>query len=359
MLLNFVNISCVFKIFMFGWARCFFLLSILVLFCSGLFACPFMIKKPTIAIVDDFHSIFVENLNPHFNVLYQPNIPSSEVIDFSISAEIIAVRSKIKMSAEVIEQLPNLKCIARGGAGMDNIDEIAAQEKGIVLLNAPEGNRNAVAEHCLGLLLNISNQISKGNNEVKNGIWDRESNRGFEISGKTIGIIGYGNTGKAFAKLLSSFNCQVVAYDKYITFKNDSYAHQVELSELLNNSDVISLHVPLTKETNQFFNQSFLNLTKNEIVLLNTSRGAVINYIDLMNCINGGKKIFLGLDVLENENLEHLNEAQKSFFNFLVSNNQSLITPHVAGWTKESYYKIADVLSQKIINYSINKKKIS
>lgn len=338
---------------MLEWAKCLLLSIKTVLFCSGIFAHSFMNKNITLIVVDDFHPIFLETLNKDIQVEYLPNIAKEEIIARSQSFNIMAVRSKINLTQTALQQLPNLKCIARGGAGMDNIDEVFAKSQNISLLNAPEGNRDAVAEHTMALLLALSNNIVKSNNEVKNFEWRREENRGWEIGGKTVGIIGFGNTGAQFAKRLSGFDCNVIAYDKYQPV-NSPYAKASSLEEIQKEADIISLHIPLTQETKHFVNVDFLDQCKDNLVLINTSRGGILNHQDVENYLNRGKIKSLGLDVYENESLGSFSEEEKAFFVRLTSNSQVLVTPHVAGWTKESYYKIGKVLAQKINDFSIS-----
>lgn len=350
--------KCVFKSIVKGWAVFFVLIILnLVLICSSLKAHPLMIKKAKISIIDDFHPVFIQKLEKHFEIDYLPNILKEEVKNAVFDSEIIAVRSKVVFNSLLLESLPNLKCIARGGAGMDNIDEEASNKKGIKLLNAPEGNRNAVAEHCIGLLIGLSKNIVKSYQDVKNAIWDREGNRGWEVKGKTIGIIGFGNTGSSFAKKLASFDCQVLVYDKYKVVENNNYIKNVDLETLKKESDVISLHVPLTKETNQMINNSFIEGLKEGVVLINTSRGMVVNTESVLKWIKSGKINQFATDVLENEILSSFTEKEKHIFDTLLSTNQVIITPHVAGWSYESYFEIADILSEKLIDYSLSLKK--
>jgi D-3-phosphoglycerate dehydrogenase / 2-oxoglutarate reductase len=349
-----LNVKCVLISIMVGWARFVLYLLLVVLFCSGLNAHPIMINsKVKISIIDDFHPLFVERLSAYFDVEYIPEISQSEVVNSVSSSQIIAVRSKVRFDKLLIDQLPNLKCIARGGAGMDNIDTEYAEEQSIVLLNAPEGNRDAVAEHCLGLLLALSNNIVKSQREMLEFKFDREGNRGWEIGGKTIGIFGYGNTGCAFARKLMGFDCKIIAYDKFHQNNPFDYVKMVDFETILKESDIISFHIPLTKQTSQMINSDFINHCKQGVVMLNTSRGGIVNQEDLLSGINSGKIKQYGTDVLENENFEYLTSVEKEKIMLLMSNNQVIVTPHVAGWSGESYYKIADVLSEKIIKFSI------
>lgn len=342
-----------------GRANCFLLFIKVLFICSILSARPAMINPQTaqVIIIDDFHPIFLENLSKaNISYSYQPEITKNQILESIYNYPIVAVRSKINFDKELIDALPNLKCIARGGAGMDNIDEAYATSKGIELLNAPEGNRDAVAEHTIGMLLSMSKKIVKSHNEVSNFEWKREDNRGWEIKGKTIGIVGFGNTGSAVAKKLSGFDCQVVTYDKYVQNISSPYVTQVSMDELLMNSDVISFHVPLTSETQGLLNGELIGKMKDGVVLLNTSRGKVANNHDVLNGINSGKIKSYACDVLENENFKNLSEEEKSLITNLTSGNQVIITPHVAGWSTESYYRISEVLSEKIKRFTIKPK---
>jgi D-3-phosphoglycerate dehydrogenase / 2-oxoglutarate reductase len=351
-------LKCVFKSVIKGWAVFFVLIILnLVLICSSLKAHPLMIQKTKISIIDDFHSVFLQQLQPFFEVDYQPTIDKKDLLSQVVNSEVIAVRSKVVFDETLLKLLPNLKCIARGGAGMDNIDEEYAQKNGIVLLNAPEGNRNAVAEHCIGLLIGLSKNIVKGHQDVIGFNWDREGNRGWEIKGKKIGIIGFGNTGSAFAHKLSSFDCEILVYDKFKNVESNSYLTNVDLETLKKESDVISLHVPLTKETNQMINNSFIEGLKQGVVLINTSRGNVVNQVSVLNWIKSGKIKQYATDVLENENLKSFTSSEIDLFESLLATNQVIITPHVAGWSHESYFNIADVLSKKLIDFSLSTKK--
>ena len=359
MLMLFVPITSVLTKFIEGRAFCFLLFIKVLFICSILSARPAMIQTHTaqVIIIDDFHPVFLEQLSAAgiaYN--YQPEFRKEDAPLALLNYPIVAVRSKIEFTSEIIDQLPYLKCIARGGAGMDNIDEAYALSKNITLLNAPEGNRDAVAEHCIGLLLGLSKKIVKSHKEVSDFVWNREDNRGWEIKGKTIGIIGFGNTGSTLAKKLSGFDCQVIAYDKYISSIQSDFATQIDLDELLSQSDVISFHVPLTPETKGMINTELIAKMKSGVVLLNTSRGKVANNRAIWEGIKGGKISNYACDVLENENFDRLSRDEKQLITEMVSGNQVIITPHVAGWSKESYYKIGAVLSEKIVGFTIKAK---
>lgn len=312
-----------------------------------------------VLIIDDFHPLFVERLTKNgIEVVYKPDFKLDTDFKLLQECEIVAVRSKVNFDKQLLNQLTLLKCIARGGAGMDNIDEVSAAEIGIELLNAPEGNRDAVAEHCVGLLLTISNNIVKANQEVKQFQWDREENRGWEIGGKTIGIVGFGNTGEAFAQRLSSFKCNVLVYDKYKDLSQMEHVNSVELDDLLRLSDVVSFHIPLNEENKSLINNDLIDKMKQGVVLLNTSRGQIAKTESLLHGIMSGKIKALGLDVLENENFKSLSEKERFMYTDLMSHNQVVMTPHVAGWSFESYKKIADVLSRKLIDFTTKMKNI-
>ena len=306
-----------------------------------------------ILVTEDIHQIFFDALAAaQILVDDRSNINSRDELKALLPLyDGILVRSKFFVDEDLIAGAKNLKLIARAGAGMDNIDELYCQSNGITLINAPEGNRDAVAEHVIGMLLNLLRNISKSNAEIKNGIWLREENRGIEIGGKTIGIIGYGNTGKALAKKLSGFGVQVIAYDKYLTNYSDQFAQAVSLNELQNSADIISIHVPLTTETKYLIDADFLSNLKTGVVILNASRGPVLQTAALIQYINNGKVAYAALDVLENEKIDQLDKAQQREFDLLCKESKVLLTSHIAGWTEASYYKIASVLAQKTIQY--------
>lgn len=261
----------------------------------------------------------------------------------------IVIRSRFLIDAPFLEAAKNLKFIARVGAGLENIDGAYAQQLGIALIAAPEGNRNAVGEQCLGMLLALFNNLVRADREVKSGIWNRESNRGIELDGKTVGLIGYGNTGKSFAKKLKGFECKTLAYDIREN-AGDENAVQVSLQELQSRADVVSLHVPLTPLTNRMVNRDFIEAFKKPFWLLNTARGKNVVTPDLISALKKGKILGAGLDVLEYEQLsfESLSESSGSFEELAAMDNV-LLTPHIAGWTAESKIKLAETIAGKII----------
>ncbi len=263
----------------------------------------------------------------------------------------VIIRSKLKFTKELIDKGPHLKFIARVGSGMENIDTHYAQSKGIDCLHAPEGNRIAVGEHTLGMLLCLFNSICRADREVRSGKWLREQNRGTEISGKTIGIIGFGNTGSAFAGCLSGFDCDILAYDKFKKGFGTDRIRETDLDFLFNNAHVISIHLPLTAETGYFVNDLFLSRFKKPIVLINTSRGPIVQTEDLVKNMKTGKVTGACLDVLEYESVsfENLDNSQlPEAFQYLIKSDRVVLSPHIAGWTEESKIKMAQVLLGKI-----------
>lgn len=264
----------------------------------------------------------------------------------------IVIRSRFKIDKTFIDKAKNLQFIARVGAGLESIDCEYAESKNIKLIAAPEGNCNAVGEHALGMILSLFNKLNHADKEVKAGQWNRESNRGTELDGKTIGIIGYGNMGKSFAKKLRGFDVEVLCYD-ILPNVGDENAKQVSLEEIQQKSDVLSLHIPWTPETDKMVNASFINQFAKPFWLINTARGKSVVTADLVAALQSGKVLGAGLDVLEYEKLsfETLFEGEKpEVFDYLLQANNVLLTPHIAGWTFESKEKLAQVIVNKIIN---------
>lgn len=311
-----------------------------------------------VLLIDDIHPILIEMLeNENISIAYHPEYNREDIIKNISLYDGIIVRSKIKVDKQIIDLASKLKFIARSGAGMDSIDIEYAQQKNILCLNSPEGNRDAVGEHTLGLLLALFDKITKSDKQVRQGLWLREANRGLEIKEKTIGIIGYGNMGKEFAKRLCGFDCKVLAYDKYKTNYSDQYAKQSTLEELKKECDILSLHVPLTEETKYMVDKEFINSFNKPFFLLNTSRGKVVKLSDLIFALENNKVLGTGLDVLEYENFSNemsFDNKAKEELSKLFAMENTVLTPHVAGWTKESYYKLSYFLAKKIISYVKN-----
>ena len=258
----------------------------------------------------------------------------------------LVIRSKFQVDRRFIDQATHLRFICRAGAGMDNIDENYALEKGVKLINAPEGNMDAVGEHAIGLLLSLMNNMNTADAEIRAGSWRREENRGYELKGRTVGIIGYGHMGSSFAKKLSGFGVNVIAYDKYKTGFSDQYAREVSMEEIVKHSDVLSLHIPLTKETDGMVTDEYFYHFKKPIFFINTARGKVVKTSAVLNAIKQGKIIAAGLDVLEVEKFPSL--AEQAWFDELRQNGQVILSPHVGGWTFESYRKISEVMARKL-----------
>lgn len=301
--------------------------------------------------IDSNHPLLWEQLQS-FGFHNEADFTSSKQ---EIEAEIenyhgIVIRSRFKIDKTFLDKATNLQFIARVGAGLESIDCDYATAKGIHLIAAPEGNANAVGEHAIGMLLSLFNNLNKANNEVKSGQWKREANRGHELEGKTIGIIGYGNMGKSFAKKLRGFDVTVLCYD-ILQDMEDANATQVSLSELQEKSDVLSLHTPWTPETDKMVNADFINKFKKPFWFINTARGNSVVTKDLVEALQSGKILGAGLDVLEYEKLsfETLFEDEKPVaFEYLLQAKNVLLTPHIAGWTFESHQKLAQTIVDKI-----------
>jgi D-3-phosphoglycerate dehydrogenase len=300
-----------------------------------------------ILIVDDIHPIFMEQAEVlGYHCDYQPAIKPEQAFEIISKYEGLVIRSKFLVDKKILDLAKNLRFICRAGAGMDNIDEDYANEKGIKLINAPEGNMDAVGEHAVGLLLNLMNNINNADAEIRAGVWQREANRGYELKGKTVGIIGYGFMGHSFAQKLSGFGVNVIAYDKYKTGFSDQYAREVSMEEIVKHVDIISFHIPLTAETKGLVNDEYLFHFKKPVFLINTSRGKVVQTKAVLKAIKQGKILGAGLDVLEVEKFPAL--AEQEWFEELRQSDKVILTPHVAGWTFDSYRKISEVMAQKL-----------
>ncbi|MEM9648552.1 MAG: 2-hydroxyacid dehydrogenase [Bacteroidota bacterium] len=261
----------------------------------------------------------------------------------------VIIRSRFTIDRDFLDKATNLKFIGRLGAGLENIDTAYAKQKGVFLASAPEGNRNAVGEHTLGMLLSLMNKMSKANREVKKGKWEREGNRGVELDGKTVGIIGYGNMGKAFARKLQGFDLEIICYD-IVGGVGDENARQVGIMEFQQKSDVVSLHVPQTDLTIGMVNSEFIEKFHKPFWLLNTARGKCVITKDLVTGLKSGKVLGAGLDVLEYEkkSFENMFVQKPKAFKYLRKAKNVLLTPHVAGWTVESKEKLAQTIVDKI-----------
>jgi D-3-phosphoglycerate dehydrogenase len=266
----------------------------------------------------------------------------------------IVIRSRIKMDEAFLSSANDLKFIARSGAGMENIDEDYCQKNSIELFNAPEGNRNAVAEHALGMLLTLFNRIVIADREVRSGKWRREENRGVELEGKTVGIIGFGNNGSQFAKKLTGFDCDVIAYDKYKTGFSSDIAEEVSLDKIFELSDVVSFHIPQNEETIGMGDKAFFDKFKKPIYVINLARGKVIKTNALVEAMKNDQVTGACLDVLEYEKSSFESFFEQELpqdFQYLLKSDRVILSPHVGGWTHESYFKLSDVLADKILSH--------
>ena len=308
--------------------------------------------KRKVLILDTVHPQLKERLTPHFELVENTDCTAEELKQMLPQFYGIVLRSRITLDRELIDAGKDLRFIARVGAGMESIDVLYAESKGIFCLNSPEGNRDAVAEHALGMLLSLANNLNRADRQVRQGIWQREKNRGWEIKGKTVGIIGFGNMGSAFARRLTGFDCRVIAYDKNLKNYAPSYVTEVTKDEFFKQAEVVSLHIPLDEENYYLADESWFDAFDHPIVLLNTARGPVVKTSALLSALNSGKVIAAGLDVLEYEEssfetTEHLTDIPD--FRSLAGMDNVIFSPHIGGWTRESKLKLADFLVDKIL----------
>jgi D-3-phosphoglycerate dehydrogenase / 2-oxoglutarate reductase len=307
-----------------------------------------------ILFLDTVHPILEERLIDTGFVCDHDINSSKEEIETKIANYFgVVIRSRFTIDGRFLDKAQSLKFIARSGAGLENVDVAYAETKGIKVFNSPEGNRVALGEHALGMLLMLFNQLKKGDEQARQGIWDREGNRGLEITGKTVGIIGYGNMGSAFAKILSGFDCKVIAHDKYKNGFGNELVGEVGLDSIFNETDILSIHLPLSEETHYYVNNVFLSKFKKPIYLINTARGNNLCASDLVNGLKANSVLGACLDVIEYEakSFETINaENLPEDFKCLAQSDKVILSPHVAGWTQESYIKLSSVLADKIEN---------
>lgn len=303
--------------------------------------------------LDTVHSILEERLTAAgFTCIDATSDSRERCLELISDADGLVIRSRFPMDADFLSHAPHLRFIARSGAGIENIDERYAEEHSITLFNAPEGNRNAVGEHALGMLLALFNKLHTADRAIRQGKWEREYNRGVELDGKSVGIIGFGNNGRAFAQKLRGFDVKVLAYDKYISGFGSNDVQEVEMNAIFEQADVVSFHIPQNEETRFMANDEFFARFQKPIYLINLSRGKIVQTSALVNGLKSGKILGACLDVLEYEktSFESFFEQEISpDFQYILNSENVIISPHVGGWTTESYFKLSDVLADKIL----------
>jgi D-3-phosphoglycerate dehydrogenase len=301
-------------------------------------------------VLDKIHPAFHELVRSAGHEITEDlSIAGSDLSSMAASFEVIIVRNRVKLDKTFLDFNQHLKAIGRCGSGLENIDVAHARSLGIEVVNSPEGNARAVGEHALAMLLTLANHIIRGHLEVQKGQWNREKNRGWEVGSKTVGIIGYGNTGKAFARALGGMDCRILAYDKYAPVESTAKVQSASQEEIMDQCDVISLHLPLTDETRYLINEAFIDQVKHPFVLINTSRGPIVNIAHLLSGMDAGQVSGACLDVLEYE--KHTMEIGDlpDDFKRLAAHDNVVLSPHVAGLTAQSLVRLSEVLAQKIL----------
>jgi len=302
-----------------------------------------------ILIIDDAHdSLFDLLREAGFDYEYQPSLSRADLLEQVHEYEGVILRSKTHFDKALFDKAHRLEFIARAGSGIEIIDLAEAARRGVQVVNAPEGNRDAVAEHAMGMLLVLLHRVLIAHQQVQQGLWKRAENRGTELKGKVVALIGYGHVGSQMAKRLSTFDCEVLAYDQKPSPYTDIYAREASMEEVFERADILSLHVSMNEANRHLVNESYLERFRKPIILLNTSRGEVLSLAALCEALRKGKVWAAALDVLENEKINQLDAAQQIHFDFLRQHPAVLLTPHIAGWTWESYRRINEVLVKKI-----------
>lgn len=303
-----------------------------------------------ILIVDDIHHILLDRLDQAgISYDYRPDDSRENAEAIIAQYTGLIIRSKFYVDQAFLDLAVNLQFVARPGAGMDNIDDDYARLKNIRLFSANDGNKDAVGEHLIGMLLNLMNNLNRGHREICTGYWCREENRGYELKGRTVALIGYGHNGQAMAKKLSGFEVNVIAYDKYKTGFSDAYAKEVSMEEVVRQADVLSFHIPLTRETRGMVDDEYLFHFRKPIFFLLGARGAIVHIPSVLKYLDEGKILGAAFDVLPIEKFPALTETD--WYANLISRDNVLLSPHVAGWTFESYFKLSDIIADKVIEY--------
>jgi len=308
-----------------------------------------------ILITDRVHPICVDRLRQaELEVDYRPDLDYETFQELLPNYEGVIINSRSPMGRENILRAVNLRFIGRLGSGLDIIDLPTAEEEGVAVINVPEGNANAVAEHAMGMLLALMNRLVEADREVRNGEWNREARRGKELAGRTVGLIGYGHTGRAMAQKLKGFDVKINVFDKYKKqyAEGSRLVNECALEEVLSDSDILSIHLPLTEETDGMVDTSFLSLCKKGVVLINTSRGKICQTPDILSNLQSGQLGGVAMDVLDKEGAKDLSQSDSRIYNELFAEEHTIFSPHIAGWTEESLFKIGDAIAMKILNFA-------